>query len=109
MCDLAAEDVLFVLVELGEGFETRRVLGDEGTLLENRGLVLEALFACEDLDFGEELVLGNTFEGIGYPIDYGLAGSFAASQTRDIKIAQDLRQCHSYKSHAQHFDEEAGK
>jgi hypothetical protein len=35
MRDLIAEEFLFVLVELGKGFETCRVLGDEGSLLED--------------------------------------------------------------------------
>lgn len=90
MCDLATEDVLLILVELGEGLEPRRVLGDQGALFENGSLVLEALVARESFDFGEELVLRDSLEGIGHSVGYGLVGSSAASKTRDISIGHDL-------------------
>jgi hypothetical protein len=88
MRDLIAEDFLFVLVELGEMFETCGILGNEGTLLENGGLVLETLVAREGLDFGEELVLRNTLERIGDSVDCWSAGSSAALGIRDIDCAR---------------------
>jgi hypothetical protein len=66
--DLPPEEVLFVLIELLEGFKARGVLSDEGSLLQDGGLVLDALVAGESLDFGEELVAGNTLERIADPV-----------------------------------------
>jgi hypothetical protein len=71
--DFLTEGLLVVLIKLCERFETRGILGDESTLLKNGQLVLETLVARKGLDFGEELVLGNALERVGYSIEYGLA------------------------------------
>lgn len=61
---LAAEDVLVGIVKLGVPLKATRVLPNEGTLAEELLLVRKAILVTEAVDVIEELVLGDTKEGV---------------------------------------------
>lgn len=63
---LAPERDLFIFVEFAEALEARRMLADEGTLLEQSSFVGEVVLGGKGLNVSEELRLGDAGERILY-------------------------------------------
>lgn len=57
-----------------------RVLGDQGSLAQDRNVFLEAFLACELLNLGEELVLGDAAEGVLDPVVSVLVGGLPGAK-----------------------------